>query len=424
MRFVFPGFSKVSVGVGITLGLCAATAQERPVRIPVLPDARSTSGQVEWRYSLEETGGEEWADTAYDDAGWNLGLGGFGTGVVENGHINSAWETGTIRMRKTFTLPDVNVESVVLSLHHDEDAEILLNGRRVHQESGWRTGYSEFYLADEFKGLLRPGGKNVLAVVCRNTDGPGYVDAGLWVDATLYATTLVADARSFPTEWGFVTADPGTDWYQPGFDAAAWPKGNAGFGSSDIYGPTTPWLESDIWMRTTFQVEAAAPMYEASFLHDDDLEIYLNGTLAIRETGFSSGYVERIDAMLGKLIKPGENTLAVHCSNSGTGPQFVDVGLRALEKPAPVGALGPTGTRAGKAPLLRAGGGRVDVTALSRGKAGRLTVYALDGRALASAAGGSGAGYLSLPVTLGTGVFRYHWDSPLGKRSGALLSLP
>ena len=427
--FKFPafpvGFSRYSAFLAcFAIGFGTAAAQNRSVRVPLLLDGRSGNGQVDWRYSITDPGVAEWTDTAYDDLAWSTGLGGFGTGTVMNSHINTAWEIGSIWMRKTFTLPNVEVESIVLSLHHDEDVEVFLNGQRVYQETGWLQDYSEFYLGEEFKSLLRPGATNVLAVACRNSDGPGYIDAGLWVDATLYATTLVGDARNFPTEWSYVTADPGPDWYQPEFDAAAWPTGRAGFGSSDSYGPSTPWLESDIWMRTTFKAESVAAMYEVSFLHDDDLEIYVNGTLAIREPAFSSGYVERIDAILAKLIKAGDNTLAVHCANTGTGPQFVDVGILGLEKPTPVGLRRASRAVSGAAPFLRAGRGGVDVTALSRGTQGRLTLYGLDGRLLGAFQGGSGAGYLSLPVTLGTGVFRYHWDSPLGSRSGSLISLP
>lgn len=408
---------------GLLLAQETVSAQERSVRIPLLVDGRSQSGQAEWRYSVSDPP-INWADTAFDDTDWSPGLGGFGTGTVLNGQIRTSWEPGSIWIRKAFTLPDVDIQSLVMSLHHDEDVEVFLNGTPVFQESGWKDAYSEFYLDDAHKSLLRPG-RNVLALACRNTDGPGYLDAGLWVDAAMHATPLVGDARTFPAEWAYVTADPGAEWFQPGFDASAWGTGRAGFGAGDIYGPATPWTDSDIWMRTAFKVDAAASMYELSFMHDDDLEVYVNGTLVARNAGFTSGYEDRIEASLADLIKPGENILAAHCANTGTGPQFVDVGLRALDKPTPVKIPGrKAASRNPAAPLLRAARGGVDVTGLARGIAGRLTVTALDGRVLARVSGGSGAGYLSLPVTLGTGVFRYHWDSPRGARAGTLLSLP
>jgi hypothetical protein len=75
----------------------------------------------------------------------------------------------------------------------------------------------------------------------------------------------------------------------------------------------------------------------------------------------------------------------------------------------------------------------VDLAGLALG--GRLTVFGIDGKVVAVARAGAGIRYLSLPVALGTGMFRYRWDFPPasidgtgkirgGSLQGTLLNIP
>lgn len=147
---------------------------------------------------------------------------GFGSGNPDGSHVNSDWSTGPIWLRATFTLPDVSVNSLVLSPYHDEDVQIFLNGKPVFQEAAFVFNYETPSLTDDFKAALKPG-KNVLAITCTNTDGPAYIDAGLAVSADFNATTLVGDARgAAPADWNYSTTDPGADWSKADFDATAW----------------------------------------------------------------------------------------------------------------------------------------------------------------------------------------------------------
>ena len=61
--------------------------------------------------------------------------------------------------------------------------------------------------------------------------------------------------------------------------------------------------------------------------HDEDAEIYLNGELVKKVTGYTTEYVTyRLPESAKKALIRGENTIAVHCHQTGGG-QFIDVGL-------------------------------------------------------------------------------------------------
>lgn len=134
-----------------------------------------------WRYATEQPG-TGWQNPEFDDARWKSGDGGFGAADTPGAVVRTAWETGDIWLRRTFALQNDQLAAardvLALRIHHDEDAEVFLNGQPLARVSGYTTQYVDIELDDAAARLLRTG-SNTLAVHCHQTEGGQYVDVGL-----------------------------------------------------------------------------------------------------------------------------------------------------------------------------------------------------------------------------------------------------
>jgi hypothetical protein len=149
---------------------------------------------------------------------------------------------------------------------------------------------------------------------------------------------IIADALQAPVPWKYMLDAPGPNWFQPGFDTSGWRNGASGFGTPPTPGTrvATVWDTSDIWLRREFMLakeELRGVKLEVH--HDEDAEVYINGVLAANLTGFTSAY-EEFDILPAatSTLKPGTNTLAVHCHQTAGG-QYIDVGLVAPQEAKP-----------------------------------------------------------------------------------------
>jgi hypothetical protein len=67
-----------------------------------------------------------------------------------------------------------------IQLHHDEDAEVYLNGVLAVKAPEYATSYEEFEPSSAALATLQSG-TNLMAVHCHQTHGGQYIDAGLVV---------------------------------------------------------------------------------------------------------------------------------------------------------------------------------------------------------------------------------------------------
>jgi hypothetical protein len=88
------------------------------------------------------------------------------------------WNTKDIWLRREFNVSDCEWRDLQAWLHHDEDAQVYINGVLALRVSGFVTGYELWPISSTSKAAIRPG-KNLIAVHCQQTAGGQYVDLGL-----------------------------------------------------------------------------------------------------------------------------------------------------------------------------------------------------------------------------------------------------
>lgn len=143
-------------------------------------------------------------------------------------------------------------------------------------------------------------------------------------------TVILPAADKRPAMWSYTTTQPVDGWMGPAFNDSSWGRGKSGFGTPGTPGAVigTIWNTDDIWLRREIDLSPATyDDLEAWFHHDEDAEVYINGVLALKTSGFIVNYDAFPLTAEGKAaLKPGKNLIAVHCHQT-VGGQYVDFGL-------------------------------------------------------------------------------------------------
>jgi hypothetical protein len=165
-----------------------APLPEPPKMVTLIAAADQTPAT--WRYVTVQPA-DAWTRPDFDDHDWQSGRSGFGTEGTPGAIIGTTWNTGDIWLRRNLEF-ETNVyqvqspKSEVLSpksgepqlwLHHDEDAEVYINGVLALQTSGFTTAYDAFPISAAARLALHPG-SNLIAVHCHQTTGGQYIDLG------------------------------------------------------------------------------------------------------------------------------------------------------------------------------------------------------------------------------------------------------
>jgi putative heme-binding domain-containing protein len=162
---------------GIIYQLKLDNVDPRPLETRVLAATSEKTG-VKWKFTTRRPIGD-WMQDVYDDAAWSEGLGGFGTQGTPGGIIRTTWQTDDLWLRREFDVsPESAAESgdYLLRLHHDEDAEVFVNGVQVLTAPRWTQGYIEEKITT---GLVLKPGRNSIAVHCHQNSGGQFIDVGL-----------------------------------------------------------------------------------------------------------------------------------------------------------------------------------------------------------------------------------------------------
>jgi len=140
----------------------------------VVPDARDEA--YLWWYTLNEPEGD-WFAPRFDDVSWQEGEAGFGRKDTPGTIVRTLWESEDIWIRRRFDLPGGTMDDLYLTVHHDEDAEVYINGILAATLRGYTSTYVDEPISQEAKASLRRRG-NVIAIHCHQTGGGQYIDAG------------------------------------------------------------------------------------------------------------------------------------------------------------------------------------------------------------------------------------------------------
>jgi hypothetical protein len=139
--------------------------------------ATAKEGAVEWRYTTSAPP-EGWEQPGFDDSAWQTGKAGFGRESTPGAILGTTWHEDDIWLRRTFSLGEIGARLLFLVIHHDEDAEVYVNGRQLTALTGFTTDYVPVEATGALRAALKVG-ENALAVHCRQTIGGQYIDVGI-----------------------------------------------------------------------------------------------------------------------------------------------------------------------------------------------------------------------------------------------------
>lgn len=140
-----------------------------------------------------------------------------------------------------------------------------------------------------------------------------------------YATVLPAgDEKNYSVK--YTEQAPAEGWMNAAFDDNKWKTGAAPFGDNDE--AKTAWKSKDLYIRREFNLDKTNfNDLSLKINHDDNVEVYLNGSKVYSHEGWTNKYVNiPLNDQLKKNLKKGKNILAIHVKNTAGG-QWLDAGI-------------------------------------------------------------------------------------------------
>lgn len=123
---------------------------------------------------------KDWNQVHFDASSWQKGKAGFGSEVIEKStarHVETAWTTPHIWLRKSFVIDKANTGNLMLRIHHDGETTVFLNGQLVYEHTD--REYTTWNFDEKATALLRDG-ENVLAVHSTEGDRSHFLDVSLF----------------------------------------------------------------------------------------------------------------------------------------------------------------------------------------------------------------------------------------------------
>ena len=166
----------------------------------VVPTSEQTAQT--WRFTTSQPA-TDWNTGDFDDSDWSQGPGGFGTAGTPGAVVGTEWNSSDIWIRRTVNLTGTSqdqLNNLVLRIHHDEDAQVFINGVQALVVGGYTTSYIHLPIDPAARAAVNAEGDNLIAVHCRQTAGGQYIDVGLALES-------VDTVGSACGPWGHPRAD-------------------------------------------------------------------------------------------------------------------------------------------------------------------------------------------------------------------------
>ena len=144
---------------------------------------------------------------------------------------------------------------------------------------------------------------------------------------------LVQPAGTAGAASRYVVVKPTGNWTGLKYDDSGWTAGVGRYTNEKPKVVHTDWnvANHDIWVRREVTLDSVPAATKLLIFHDDDVEVYINGALAISRKNYTSGFIVcDIAPEARKAMKKGKNVIAMHC-NSTRGGQHLDVGIVAVK---------------------------------------------------------------------------------------------
>lgn len=167
--------------IKVDLEKAAEANQGKAVLLPDPPIAWLTPTSEKeaqtWRYTTTKPA-DDWSKPDFDAAAWKEGQAGFGTEMTPGAVVHTEWNSNDIWIRREFKIQALPANPTLM-MHHDDDAEVYINGVLANKTKGYTASYEEFELTKEGKAALKTG-KNIIAVHCHQNAGGQYIDVGIF----------------------------------------------------------------------------------------------------------------------------------------------------------------------------------------------------------------------------------------------------
>ncbi len=146
---------------------------------------------------------------------------------------------------------------------------------------------------------------------------------------------ILPDARDGKEPWRYSFSNPGPAWATPECDDSGWKQGPGAFlsGTGNALPVGTPWTESAIWLRKSFDLDAAPADLFLTLLNGfTEGEVFLNGVLVLqlKDVRPARRHHTHFDISAHvKLLRKGRNVIAVRASHSAPA-RAIDAGLYSI----------------------------------------------------------------------------------------------